>query len=55
MTTAKTIALTRQTIVSKEISLSFNMLSMLVIAILSRRKCLNFMVTVTIYSDFGAP
>ena len=39
MTTGKTIALTRQTIVGKVMSLLFNMLSRLVIAFLSRSKC----------------
>ena len=38
MTTGKTIALTRQTFVSKVMSLLFNMLSRLVIAFLSRSK-----------------
>ena len=36
MTTGKTIALTRQTIIRKVISLLFNMLSSLVIAFLSK-------------------
>ena len=40
MTTGKTIALTRQTFVSKVISLFFSMLSSLVIAIFPRSKCL---------------
>ena len=40
MTTAKTIALTRWTFVSKVMSLLFNMLSRLVIAFLPRSKCL---------------
>ena len=40
MTTAKTIALTRQTFVGKVMSLLFNMLSRLVIAFLPRSKCL---------------
>ena len=40
MTTKKTIALTIWTFVSKEMSLLFNMLSRLVITILSRSKCL---------------
>ena len=39
-TTGKTIALTRQAFVSKVMSLSFNMLSRLVIAFLPRSKCL---------------
>ena len=38
MTTGKTIALTRETFVSKVMSLLFNMLSRLVIAFLSRSK-----------------
>ena len=53
-TTGKTIALTRWTFVSKVMSLLFNMLSRLVITFLPRRKRLNFMAAVTIYSDFGA-
>ena len=40
VTTGKTIALTRQTFVGKVIFLLFNMLSRLVIAFLSRSKCL---------------
>ena len=40
MTTGKTIALTRGTLVSKVMSLLFNILSMLVIAFLLRSKCL---------------
>ena len=40
LTTGKTIALTRWTFVSKEMSLLFNMLSMLVIAFLPKSKCL---------------
>ena len=40
MTTGKIIALTRQTIVGKVMSLLFNMLSMFDIAFLPRRKCL---------------
>jgi len=40
MTTGKTIALTRWTFVGKVMSLLFNMLSRLVIAFLSRNKCL---------------
>ena len=40
MTTGKTIALTRQTCVSKVMSLLFNMLSMLVIGFLPRSKYL---------------
>ena len=55
MTTGKAIALTRQTFVGRVMSLLFNMLSRLVITFLPRSKCLNFMVAVTICSDFGAP
>ena len=40
MTTGKTITLTRWTFVRKVMSLLFNMLSWLVIALLSRSKCL---------------
>ena len=40
MTTGKTIALTRWTFVGKIMSLLFNMLSRLVIALLPRSKCL---------------
>ena len=40
MTTGKTIALTRWTIVGKVMSLLFNMLSRLIIAFLPRSKCL---------------
>ena len=40
MTTGKTIALTRRTLVGKVISLLFNMLSRLVITFLPRSKCL---------------
>ena len=40
MTTGKNIALTRQTLVGKVMSLLFSMLSMLVIAFLPRSKCL---------------
>ena len=40
MTTGKTIALTRLTFVGKVMSLHFNMLSRLVIAFLTRSKCL---------------
>ena len=40
MTTGKTIALTRRTLVSKVMSLLFNMLSRLVITFLPRSKCL---------------
>ena len=40
MTTGKTIALTRRTLVSKVMSLLFNMLSRLVVSFLPRSKCL---------------
>jgi len=40
MTTGKTIALTRWTLVGKVMSLLFNMLSRLVIAFIPRSKCL---------------
>ena len=40
MTTGKTIALTRRTFVGKVMSVLFNKLSRLVIALLSRNKCL---------------
>ena len=50
----KTKALTRQTFVSKVMSLLFNMLSRFVIAFLPKSKCLNFMDAVTICSDFAA-
>src|SRR5574341_1418644 len=56
MTTGKTIALTRQTFVSKVMSLLFNMLSRLVIALLPRSKRLLISwLQITICSDFGAP
>ena len=55
MTTGKTIALTRQTFVSKVMSLLLNMLSRLVITFLPRNKAsFNFMAAVTICSDLGA-
>ena len=40
MTTGKTIALTRQTVVGKVMSVLFSILSRLTIAFLPRRKCL---------------
>ena len=52
--TGKTIALTRWTFVIKVMSLRFHMLSKFVRAFLPRRTHLNFMVAVTICSDFGA-
>ena len=54
MTTAKTIALTRQTFVGKVMSLFFNMISRLVIIFLPRSKHL-LISSITICSDFGAP
>ena len=54
ITTGKTIALTRQTFVSKVMYLLVNMLSRFVITFLPRSKHLNFMAAVTICSDFGA-
>ena len=53
MTTGKTIALTSRTFVGTVMSLLFNMRSRLVITFLSRSKCLNFMASVSICSDFG--
>ena len=50
----KAIALTVWTFVSKLMSLLFNTLSRFVIAFLRRSKHLNFLVAVTICSDFGA-
>ena len=61
MTTGKTIAFTRWTLVGKVISQLLNTLFRLVIAFLPRSKRLliswlfNFMAAVTICSDFGAP
>ena len=52
MTTGKTISLTIRTFAHKVMSLLFNMLSRLVIAILPRSKCFNFMAAITICSDF---
>ena len=54
MTTGKTIALTRWTLVGKVTSLLFNLLSRLVITFLQRSKCLNFRAAITICSDFGS-
>ena len=54
ITTGKNIALTRQTFVDKVMSLLFNMLCSFVIIFLPWSKYLNFMVAVTICSDFGA-
>ena len=54
MTTGKTIALTRRTFVGKVMSLLLNMLSRLVITFFQGANVFNFMVAVTICSDFGA-
>ena len=55
MTTGKTIALTRRTLVSKVMSLLLNMLSRLLITFLPRSKRLLISwFAVTICSDFGA-
>ena len=54
MTTGKTIALTRQTFVSKVMSQLFNMLSRLVIASSKEQASFNFMAAASICSDFGA-
>ena len=54
MTTGKTITLTRQTFVSKVMSLIFNMLSRLVIFSSKEKVSFNFMAAVTICSDFRA-
>ena len=53
MTTGKIIALTRQTFVSKVMSLLFNMLSRLVITFLPRSK--HLLISWLQCSDFGAP
>ena len=55
MTIGKTIALTVQTFVGKVMSLLFNMLSRFIIDFLPRSKqaSFNFMVAVTVCSDFG--
>ena len=54
MTTGKTIALTIWTIISKVMSLLFNMLSRFVITFLPMSNCLNFMAAVTVHNDFEA-
>ena len=54
MTTGKTIALTIWTIISKVMSLLFNMPSRFVITFLPRSNCLNFMAAVTVHNDFEA-
>ena len=56
MTTGKTVALTRQTFVSKVMSLLFNMWSRFVIAFLPRKQVsFNFMAAFTIRSDVWSP
>ena len=55
MTAGKDTPFPQWTFVGKVMSLLFNMLSNLVIDVLLRSKCLNFMAAVTICSDFGAP
>ena len=55
MTTGKTIALTRRTLVGKVMSLLLNMLSRLVILFFQGVSVFNFMAAITICSDFGAP
>ena len=56
MTIGRTIALTRQTFVGKVTSLLFNKLLRLVILFFSKEQgSFNFMASVTICSDFGAP
>ena len=54
MTTGKTIASTRQTLVGKVMSLLFNMRFRLVITFRPRSVSFNFMAEVTICSDFRA-
>ena len=55
MTTGQIIALTIQTFVGKVVSLLFNMLSRFVIAFFSKeQESFNFLVVVTVHSDFGA-
>ena len=54
MTTGKTIALMIWTFFGKVMSLLFNTLSWFVIAFLPRSKSFNFVIAVTIHSDFGA-
>ena len=55
MTTGKTIALTRQNLVGKVMSLLLYMLSSFVIAFFPKYQAsFNFMTAVTICSDFGA-
>ena len=54
MTTGKTIALTRRAFVSRVMSMLFNMLSRFVSFSSNEQASFNFMVAVTVYSDFGA-
>ena len=54
MTTGKTIALTRRTLVGKVMFLLFNMLSRFVMVVFPRGIVFNFMAAVTVCSDFGA-
>ena len=54
ITSGQTIALTIWTFVGKVMSLLFNMLSRFVIVFLPRSKCFNFILAVTVHSDFGA-
>ena len=54
MTTGKTIPLATQTFVTKIVLLLSNTLSRSVVAFLPKNKCLNFMLAVTVHSDFGA-
>ena len=54
MTTGKAIALTMWIFVNKVVSLPLNMLPRFVIIFLPGSKCLNFVVTVMVCSDFGA-
>ena len=56
MTAGKTIALTRRTFVGKVISVLFNVLSKVCHSFSSKEQAsFNFMATVTICYDFGAP
>ena len=54
VTTEKTVAWTIWTFVGKVMSLLFNTLSGFGIVFIPRSKCLNFIVAVTVCSDFGA-
>ena len=54
LTSGKIIALSIQTFVDKMMSLLFNMLSMFVIACLTRSTHLNFMAAIIVCSDLGA-